>query len=178
MGFDWKKTIGTIAPGIATALGGPVAGFATKALCGFFGLDEDANDIDTQIEQAVKGMTPEQAIQFKALDQQFVKDMKKLDVDVFKLEVDDRKSARKMYEKASKTPQLVLGLLIVLGVSALIWAIIAGKVAGNVDATIVGTILGFAISEFRQLTGFFFGSSMGSKEKNGLLASKIQETGK
>ena len=30
--FDWKATLGAVAPMIATGLGGPMAGLATKAL--------------------------------------------------------------------------------------------------------------------------------------------------
>lgn len=174
MSFDWKKTVSTLAPGIATAIGSPVAGLAVKALCSVFGLDDSSDGVEQQLEQAVQRMTPEQALQLKAQEKQFLLDMEQLGVDVFKLEVDDRKSARKMYEKAGKAPQLILGVLIVLGVAAIIYAVIMGLVPSGVDATIVGTILGFAISEFRQLTGFFFGSSMGSKDKTTALTAAIQ----
>jgi hypothetical protein len=55
---NWKQTLMAVAPTLATALGGPLAGAAVgvigKALLG--------DDFDGDIESAVSGATPEQLI--------------------------------------------------------------------------------------------------------------------
>ena len=47
MDFDWKSVVGTVAPTIATALGGPLAGVAVSSLAAAFGLSSDADDSST-----------------------------------------------------------------------------------------------------------------------------------
>jgi hypothetical protein len=37
--FDWKSVVGTVAPGIATALGGPLAGMAVSTLAKALGVE-------------------------------------------------------------------------------------------------------------------------------------------
>ena len=56
MTFDWKKTIGAIAPTIGTALGGPLGGLAGAALASVLGVENDPE----QIGAAVANATPEQ----------------------------------------------------------------------------------------------------------------------
>ena len=44
--MDLAKTLAGIAPTLATALGGPLAGIAVKAAVGAFGLNDDATAND------------------------------------------------------------------------------------------------------------------------------------
>ena len=41
---DWKGIVGTVAPAIAAALGGPLAGLGVSALAGALGLGDGANE--------------------------------------------------------------------------------------------------------------------------------------
>lgn len=52
MSFDWKQLVGSVAPTIATALGGPLAGMATKAIASAIGCDE------ADVEEVLKDATP------------------------------------------------------------------------------------------------------------------------
>jgi len=167
--MDWKKIVGTLAPTVATALGTPALGFAVSTLCSVFGLDSSETDEDAlhgQIAQAVARMSPEQALALKQADKAFLVQMKKLNIDVFKLATEDKHSARLMYSKdglENKIPQITLGSLILIGSFSLFYFVLAGDINASVDKILIGTIIGACISELKQLTSFYFGSSV--KEK-------------
>lgn len=46
MSFDWKAVVGTVAPGLAGLLAGPLAGVGVKALCSAFGMSSDSTEED------------------------------------------------------------------------------------------------------------------------------------
>lgn len=167
MSFDWKGTIGKVAPGIATMLGGPLAGMATNALCDMFGIKSDAPDAEAQIERAVRDMTPDQAIKMREVENNLKIQLKKIDVDIFEAEVSDRKSARVSHAKAY-TPSVLTYLLVVCAGIIVYFVFTSGF--DGVDKTLVGTVIGYVFSELKQATSFWLGSSFGSREKtNGLV---------
>lgn len=96
MSFDWKGIVKTVAPTLATALGGPLAGNATKAIAELFlGKSEASQE---ELESAIASATPEQLIKLKELDLQF----QQLDSENFKTEISDRVSAREMGKDLNK----------------------------------------------------------------------------
>lgn len=120
MGFEWKSFIGTIAPTIATALGGPLAGAATAAIATSLGLSEDASE--AAISKAMNNLTPEQIVQLKQADINFQTRMKELNIDLASLAVEDRKSARERETSTgdSHTPRLLaMGAVILFAISLL-----------------------------------------------------------
>ena len=101
MAFDWKKTLGTVAPGIATMLGGPLAGMATSAVMDYFGIEStgDESQDEASLSQKVAGMTPADAIELKKIEANLAIELKKVGVDIYKIEVEDRQGARDMRVK-------------------------------------------------------------------------------
>ena len=170
MSFDWKKTIGSVAPGIATMLGGPLAGMATSSLCKMFGIDATATDVEAQLATAVQKMTPEQAVEMKKVENNLIIELKKADVDIFKSEVDDKKSARKEH-KDSYTPA-ILTYILVGGAIMLAYFVVTSSFAG-MDKTLVGAVVGYVFSEVKQATSFWLGSSFGSQQKNAIMSDKL-----
>ena len=84
--MDFSKIgnlLGQIAPTIATAIGGPVAGMAVKALSSALGLSPDASTDDVQA--ALMNATPEQLAAIKKVDADFKVQMKELDIDLEKI---------------------------------------------------------------------------------------------
>lgn len=59
----------TVAPGLATALGGPLAGAAVGFIASRFGVPVD------KVQEVVAGMSPDQLIRMKELDLDFQKSM-------------------------------------------------------------------------------------------------------
>jgi hypothetical protein len=82
MKFDAiKGLIGTLAPTIGKALGGPLGGAAAQTIASVLGCKTDEKSITTAIQAA----TPEQLAEIKRAELGFKTRMKELDVDVFNL---------------------------------------------------------------------------------------------
>ncbi len=162
--MDWKKTLGAIAPTLATALGGPLAGAATKFLAGSLLRDENAS-ID-QIEQAVIGASPEQLTELKNLDYEFKVKMKELDIDVFKIEAQDRDSARTNH-KDSITPAILVYMLTAL-ISVVIYMLFNNVVPESNENTLY-ILLGALTTAWMQSVSYWTGTTKGSAEKTRLL---------
>lgn len=138
--FDWKKTVAVVAPGLAAALGSPIAGLAVKALVDALGLP--AGSQEEQIAQAVKNATPEQLLAVKAGERAFAVDMKKLDVDIFALAVKDKDSARNLQIQTRARTPAVLSWVVVFATFALEGSVFLGYYPTNVPEVVIGRILG------------------------------------
>ena len=97
-----KGLIGTLAPTIGQALGGPLGGAAAQTIASVLGCKPD----EKSIEQAVQTASPEQLAEIKKAELGFKARMKELDVDVFKLETDDIQNARSAF-KGDWTPKFI-----------------------------------------------------------------------
>ena len=82
--------VGALAPTLGSALGGPLGGQAASVIAGVLGCQPDPKSID----KAIQAATPEQMLELKKAEQGFEMQMKELEVDVFKLEVQDKQAAR------------------------------------------------------------------------------------
>ena len=80
MSFDWKKLVGTVAPSIGTALGGPLVGMAVKSVAVALGMAPDTPE--EKVVEKLQGATPADLLALKLADQQFAKDMRSLDIDL------------------------------------------------------------------------------------------------
>jgi len=152
--MDWKKVLGGIAPTIATALGGPLAGTATKFLA-----NELLGDENADIEAAMLTASPEQLAKVKEIEAQFKVKMKELDIDVYKLGVDDRKSAREL-AKVNMWPQIILSFVFIKGYFALILMIFSGYL--QLDDTVrdmANVLVGVLTAGIPMILRFWFGGS-------------------
>lgn len=116
--FDWKSLVKTVAPVLGTALGGPMAGAATKFIADKFLGNPDASE--KEIADALMSSSPEQLIKLKELDNTFAIEMKRLDVDVYRIDAEDRHSARnRQILTKDNTPTILayLSLLLFAGVT-------------------------------------------------------------
>lgn len=170
------KNVATFAPAIGSAIGGPVGavvGLGAKALCSFFGIDSEESGAQDKVDAALNSMTAEQAVLLKQADMAFQKEMKSLDVDVFKLEVDDRKSARERELKTSGWATGILGGLVVAGFGATVAAVLSGHVSMT-DSILAGTLIGYVSAKADTVIGYYFGSSAGSSRKTDALVLGLQ----
>ena len=159
--MEWLKTI---APTIATALGGPLAGMAVSAVAKAIGCEPD----EVQGIISSNKLTAEQVASIQLAELELKKQAQSMGLDFAKLTVEDRKSARDM-EIATKS--MLVPSLAILIVSAFIGVVIAtlGGFA-VVDSVLAGTLIGYLSAKAEQVVNFYFGSSAGSKEKTDLLA--------
>jgi len=159
--MEWLKQL---APTIATALGGPLAGMAVSAVAKAIGCEPD----EVQGIISSNKLTAEQVASIQLAELELKKQAQSMNLDFAKLTVEDRKSARDMQ---IATKSMLVPSLAILIVSAFIGVVIAtlGGFA-VVDSVLAGTLIGYLSAKAEQVVNFYFGSSAGSKEKTDLLA--------
>jgi hypothetical protein len=167
---DWKQIVGAVAPGLATALGGPLAGVAVGALAK--ALTGDPATPEDQVAQAVITGGSDALLKIKQADNEFAEHMRQLDIDLERINAGDRASARDREVKAadSWTPR-GLAILVTVGFFAVLgYMLVLGKPAAGGDALLV--MLGALGGAWASIISYYFGSSAGSDAKTKLLTAK------
>jgi len=159
--MDWKSIIGTVAPTIATALGGPMAGAAVKFIGGQFLGDENAGE--DQVAEFVRNAGPDTLLKIKHADNDFAVQMEKLGVDVFKIEAEDKQNARKEH-KHSIMPA-TLSITLTLLVAGIVWLLFYAEVPEGAKEVLF-MLLGVVIKEWGNSMQYWFGTTRGSAEKS------------
>lgn len=148
--------IQAVAPTIATALGGPVAGMAVKALS--TALLGHNNGSEDDIMSALEAATPDQIAAVKKIDADFKVQMKALDIDLVRIAANDRASARQMaIGTHSLTPSIMSYVIVVC------WAVIQYFLFTHVIETsmreLIARVLGTLDGALMLVLSFWFGSS-------------------
>ena len=170
MDFDWKSVVKTVAPGLATALGGPLAGVAASALSDALLGRSDGSEAD--ISQAVAIGGADSLVKIKAAEQAFQVRMRELDIDLERIHQADRDGARKREASSvdTWTPRLLAIGITVGFFGVLSWLLAQGKPEAGGDALLV--MLGALGGAWASVVAYYFGSSAGSREKTALLGGK------
>jgi hypothetical protein len=168
--MDWKSILGTVAPALATALGGPLAGMAAAAVSD--ALLGKPNGTEGEIVTALKAGGTDALLKLKEADQRFALEIERIGLDLEKLHQADRASARERESKTgdSWTPRLLAGLVTFGFFGVLGWLLQFGKPDAGGDALLV--MLGALGGAWASIISYYFGSSAGSAEKNRLMAAK------
>ncbi len=165
--MDWKSVIGVVAPTLATALGGPLAGLAVEALGKAIGVDdptvEKVKDAFTQGQ-----LTGEQIVQIKQADRELQLRMRELDISEQQLYASDRDSARKMHIATQSVWPGLLSAITTLAVLGVIGARMTGLALPE-DSTTV-QLIGSLTTGWGLCLSYWFGTTRGSSEKTALLA--------
>lgn len=155
--FDWKAVLGTVAPTLATAFGGPLAGLATKAVVEALGLPESSGE--EQVVAAIKNATPEQLLLLKNADYAFKVKMKELDVNLEEILFKDRDSARNLLmQTRAKTPA-ALSWLVVVCTMGLEGALLLGYYPTGIPEIVLGRILGTLDTSLGIVLTFWLGAA-------------------
>jgi hypothetical protein len=152
----------TVAPSIATAVGGPLAGMATRAISeALLGKPDGTED---ELLEAAKSATPEQLLALKQAEQNFVIRMRELDVDLERISNADRSNAREREVKTGDyTPKLLAAAVTFGFFGVLFWMIAYGLPVNGGEAMLV--MLGTLGTAWGAIVSYYFGSSAGSREK-------------
>lgn len=164
-----KGLIGALAPTIATALGGPLAGAAVGALSKAV-LGKDGGSTQ-EIEAALGMAKPETLAAIRAADQAFAAEMKRLDIDLERINAGDRDSARKREIATGDvwTPRILSALVIAGAFVGEGWALT--HVIPEGAQMIVGRVLGTLDAALMCVLYYYFGSSAGSSAKNQIIGA-------
>jgi len=159
--------LGQVAPTLATALGGPMAGLAVKTLSNVL-LGNEEGDAEA-VSAALQNATPEQLADVKKIDADFKVRMKELEIDLEKISSGDRDSARKReMSVGDHTPKILAAAITVGFFGILFWMFVYGVPKNGNEALLL--MLGALQTAFTGVIAYYFGSSAGSKAKNELLA--------
>jgi plasmid maintenance system antidote protein VapI len=161
--MDWLKQI---APTVASALGGPLAGMAVSAISKAIGVDED------KVSDLIKDnkLTAEQIAQVKLAEIELQKQAQELGLNFEKLAVEDRKSAREMQATTRSIVPPALAAIVTIGFFGILAMMMFGKVDGN-NPTIL-MMLGSLSTAWTGIIAYYFGSSAGSQAKTEMLGKK------
>ena len=162
--MEWLKQI---APTIATALGGPLAGMAVAAVSKAIGVDEkDVGDLINNNK-----LSSEQIAQLKLAEIELQRQAQELGLNFEKLAVDDRKSAREMQAATRSIVPPALAGIVTVGFFGILVMMLFGKVDSNNPAILM--MLGSLGTAWTGIIAYYFGSSAGSQAKTEML-SKAQ----
>ena len=162
---DWKNIIASVAPTLATALGGPLAGMAVKAISGAVLGHE--NGTEKELQAVLAGATPDDLLKLKNADQEFELKMAELGVNLEKIAADDRNSARDLQKSTkSKIVPVLAGLTVAGFFGVVFWAL---SLNITLESTLLGFVLGQVSTKAEQVYNYYFGSSAGSKQKTSIL---------
>jgi len=164
--MDWKKILSSVAPTLATAFGGPLAGMATKAIAGKLLGNENATQLD--VEQALLGATPGDLAKLKEIDAGFKVEMEKIGVDLAKIAADDRADARRREVQTKDNAPKILATVIVTGFFATLYTIAFVDLPPGAEQP-VSILLGALTAMLTQVGNYYFGSSAGSAKKTELM---------
>jgi hypothetical protein len=157
--MDWLKTI---APTIATALGGPLAGLAIEAVSKAVGIDP--KDVQSTISEGK--LSADQIMLLKQAEVQMAARAQEMGLDFAKLNVEDRKSAREMQAETRSYIPAVLAVTVTVGFFGILVGMMTETFKTS-DALML--MLGSLGTAWTGIIAFYFGSSAGSQAKDDLL---------
>lgn len=174
MSADWLKTLGQVAPTLASAFLGPLGGMAVSIAGKAFGLDKATQE---DIQNIVVGSKPEDLLKLKQADADLKIALRSLDIKEEELEVQDRASARSIFGQG-KIIISVLATVILTSFLYMVWYMITNRQAIPPEQAItIGTLIGYVSAKADQVVAYFFGSSHGSSQKNDVLADVFKKNG-
>jgi hypothetical protein len=165
MSFDWKALIGTVAPVIGTALGGPLAGMAVKAVGDALGLQ---NPTQETVTTALATATPDMLAKIKQADEEFAAKMEALGIDLERVQAADRDSARKMQTDTRSKIPAYMAILITAGFFGVLVGLMAGWLHTG-DSNELLILLGALAASWGSVVNFYFGSSSQSHMQTRIL---------
>jgi hypothetical protein len=157
--MDWLKTI---APTIATALGGPLAGLAIEAVSKAIGIDP--KDVQSTISEGK--LSADQIMLLKQAEIDMAARAQEMGLDFAKLNVEDRKSARDMQVATKSWIPAILAVSITIGFFGILIGMMTETFKTS-DALML--MLGSLATAWTGIVAFYFGSSASSQNKDNLL---------
>ncbi len=170
--FDWRSVLRTVAPTVATMLGGPLAGMAAtvvgRVLLGK-GDDEPTAQAEAEAAIAAAAGTPEGLVKLRQIQQQVEEVRLKAEVDLEKIASDDRGSARQReIETKDKTPMMLAAVIVAAWVGVNIALFTFALPEGNRE--LAARMMGTLDAVLMMVMAYYYGTNTGSRAKDGHIA--------
>lgn len=174
---DIGKLIGTAAPIVGTAIGGPAGAAIGSLVAGVLGVDSNPDSVAEAIkaDPTIAVKLKELELEAHRLDVEAVDKQRQAELDELKARLEDVQSARSRqveHERATGKTDVNLYLLawtIVLGFFALVCASIFVEIKDSTGTVFM--LMGTMATGFGMVLQYFFGSSKGSVEKTAQIVS-------
>lgn len=162
---DWLLKL---APTVATALGGPLAGLATSALANALGVPpEKVNDIMQSGQLSGENIAAIKVAELELKQKESDNGFKFAELDVR-----DRESARQMQiANKSLTPEILSWMIVASTIGLEGYVLIFGLPPGAPDL-VIGRILGTLDTAFMVVVSFWLGSTISAKLKDATIAQQ------
>ena len=159
--MDWLKSI---APTIATAMGGPLAGMAVEAISKAIGVDP------SEVQNVISSgkMTADQIASLQTAEIALKARAQEMGIDFEKLAVADRTSARQMQISTQSFIPPALSIMIVLAWAAVQFFLLTHVIEPTMRE-LIARVLGTLDGALMLVLSFYFGSSSGSQAKDTML---------
>ena len=166
MAANWRGIIGTVAPALATALGGPLAGVAVRAIAEKVLGKPEASEAD--VAAAVAAAGPELLLKLREADQAFARAMAEAGIKLEEIEAQDRASARAREIATRDWVPAALAITNALAFFILLFLMISHSIP-ETNKSAFDILLGMLAGSLTTIMTYYFGSSRGSREKDTIL---------
>jgi hypothetical protein len=197
--MDWKAIVGNVAPGLATAFGGPLAGAAVgmlaKSILGETSGDK-AKDEAALAEALSGGMTPELRAKVIETEASLKIEAMRMGLEEKKVEqqteiayLGDVADARKAH--GGDKDIMWMGACVLIAWAVLTAGTLAGLYSllhGGIEIkdvgvvatvfTVLGSVVGYVSNAAQQVLSYFYGSSRGSDRKTMAMSEAISSVKK
>lgn len=167
--MDWLDVLKKVAPTVASATLGPLAGTVVTAVGALFDISEPTKD---KIAEAITNgqLTGEQIAGLKQLEMKLKAEEQDRGFKYAELEFKDRADARQMaVQTGAKTPAVLTWLIVVIVLSLEGYILFEGT-PEKVSEIVMGRILGTLDMCLVTVLSYWFGTTYGSSRKTDLLA--------
>lgn len=158
--MNLQAILKTVAPTVATALGGPLGGMAMKMVADKLGIPVESPE---QLEKAISNATPEQLAQLKEVEANLKIEMKKLDIDLVRIAAEDRSSARFRQAALKDSTPTILAIGTLLAFFGYIGSVTF--INHSADLGLINVAVGWLGGSASAVISYYFGSSADTKEK-------------
>ena len=159
-GIDWKGTVAAVAPTIATALGGPLAGMAVSMLSKCLGVEPN----EQVVRDLVTVADPDTMAKVKIAEMHFKLKLQELDVSLEDIAARDRDSARRRETILRDYTPTILAWMIIVGYLATNYYIMTGSYSEGAKELILRS-LGALDAAVATVLGYYFGYSAHSNKR-------------
>lgn len=173
--MNWLDTLKTLAPTVATALGGPLAGAAVSAIGSVLGISEPTQDkiskafADGQLTAETLGEIRKLELQYQNEEKERGFKYAELEYKTDELIAKDRDSARQMQIATHSKMPAILTILVTIGFFSVLGALLAmPELKAN---EIVLVMVGQLSAVWGACVAFYVSTTYSSANKNQLLAN-------
>lgn len=161
-----KGAIARVAPELARALGGPLAGAAVRAVSE--AVLGRAEDDEAALADAVLGASPDALAKLRTASLEFQAALRAAAVEEARIDAGDRADARAREVARGDLMPGVLAAAVVVGFFSVLGMMLLSNVPSDAE-TEFSIMLGALATMAASVMNYYFGSSVGSKEKTLLL---------